>query len=182
MAKGYKGQRLNGPNDLWIAPDGAIYLTDPYYQRPYWTRKTPEITGNKLYYLPKGKKELQIADESFNTPNGIVGTPDGKYLYVADLGAGKTYRFAIQPDGSLNEKKLFTEQGSDGMTIDNKGNIYLTGNGVTVYDPDGKKIAHIPIAAKWTGNVCFGGEERNKLLITASKSVFLLDMKVKGVE
>lgn len=182
MAKGYKGQRLNGPNDLWIAPNGAIYLTDPYYQRPYWTRKTPEITGNKLYYLPKGKKELQIADESFNTPNGIVGTPDGKYLYVADLGAGKTYRFAIQPDGSLNEKKLFAEQGSDGMTIDNKGNIYLTGNGVTVYDPNGKKIAHVPVAAKWTGNVCFGGEERNKLLITASKSVFVLDMKVKGVE
>lgn len=182
MAKGYKGQRLNGPNDLWVAPNGAIYLTDPYYQRPYWTRKTPEITGNKLYYLPKGKRELQIADESFNTPNGIVGTPDGKYLFVADLGAGKTYRFTIQADGSLNEKKLFAEQGSDGMTIDNKGNIYMTGNGVTVYDPDGKKIAHVPIAAKWTGNVCFGGEERNKLLITASKSVFVLDMKVKGVE
>lgn len=182
MAKGYKGQRLNGPNDLWIAPDGGIYLTDPYYQRPYWTRKTPEITGNKLYYLPKGRKELQIADESFKTPNGIVGTPDGKYLFVADLGAGKTYRFTIQADGSLNEKKLFAEQGSDGMTIDNKGNIYLTGNGVTVYDPDGKKIAHVPVPAKWTGNVCFGGEERNKLFITASTSVFLLDMKVKGIK
>ena len=182
IAKGYKGQRLNGPNDLWIAPNGGIYLTDPYYQRPYWTRKTPEITGNKLYYLPKGKRELQIADESFNTPNGIVGTPDGKYLYVADLGAVKTYRFTIQPDGSLNEKKLIAEQGSDGMTIDNKGNIYLTGNGVTVYDPAGKKIAYIPVPARWTGNVCFGGKERNKLLITASKSVFVLDMKVKGVE
>ncbi len=182
LFKDYKGRKLNGPNDLWVAPNRGIYLTDPYYQRSYWTRKKPEITGEKVYYLPKGKKELVVADENLKKPNGIVGTPDGKYLYVADLGDKKTYRYLIQVDGTLKDRQLFTEQGSDGMTLDNLGNVYLTGNGVTVYNPEGKKIEHIAVPAKWTGNVCFGGKEKNKLFITASESVYILDMKVKGVE
>jgi len=182
LFKDYKGRKLNGPNDLWVAPNGGIYLTDPYYQRSYWTRKKPEITGEKVYYLPKGKKELVVADENLKKPNGIVGTPDGKYLYVADLGDKKTYRYLIQVDGTLKDRELFTEQGSDGMTLDNLGNVYLTGDGVTVYNPEGKKIEHIAVPAKWTGNVCFGGKQKNKLFITASEAVYILDMKVKGVE
>jgi gluconolactonase len=67
------------------------------------------------------------------------------------------------------------------MTIDNLGNIYLTGNGVTVYSPEGKKIEHITIPEDWTANICFGGKDRNILFITASKSVYTLPMKVKGV-
>ena len=59
----------------------------------------------------------------------IVGTPDGKILYVADLGAGKTYAYDIQADGTLAGKRLFCELGSDGMTIDEEGNVYLTGHG-----------------------------------------------------
>ncbi len=78
-------------------------------------------------------------------------------------------------------QQLFAEQGSDGMTIDNLGNIYLTGNGVTVYSPEGKKIEHITIPEDWTANICFGGKDRNILFITASKSVYTLPMKVKGV-
>jgi gluconolactonase len=77
-------------------------------------------------------------------------------LYIADIGDNKTYRYAIGKDGSLTEPKLFTEQGSDGITIDNKGNIYLTGNGVTVYNDKGNKIKHIPVPTTWTANVCFG--------------------------
>ena len=68
------------------------------------------------------------------------------------------------------------------MTLDNKGNLYLTGNGVTVYNQSGKKIAHIPIPADWTSNVCFGGKERNILFITAGQSVYTLAMNVKGIE
>ncbi len=182
LLSNYKGQKLNGPNDLWVRPNGGIYLTDPYYQRSYWTRKKPEIAGQKVYYLPKQKKDLVIADENIKQPNGIVGTPDGKYLYVADIGDKKTYRYVIQPDGTLKDRQLFTEQGSDGMTLDNLGNVYLTGNGVTVYNPEGKKIEHIAVPAKWTGNVCFGGKQKNKLFITASEAVYILDMKVRGVE
>ncbi len=182
LVKDFQGHRLNGPNDLWVHPNGGIYFTDPYYQRPYWDRKTPDIKGEKVYYLAKGKKEAVIADESLVRPNGIIGTPDGKYLYVADPGGRKTYRYTINADGSLQDRQLFAEQGSDGMAIDNKGNIYLTGNGVTVFNAEGKKIEHIAIPAKWTANVCFGGKHKNILFITASESVYTVQMKVSGAE
>ncbi len=113
-------------------------------------------------------------------PNGIVGTPDGKYLYVADIEGNKTYKFTIAEDGSLKDQALFAPQGSDGMTMDEKGNVYLTGKGVTVYNKEGKKIEHIDVPADWTGNVTFGGKEKNILFITASQNIFTLKMKVKG--
>lgn len=175
------GQKLNGPNDLWIDRKGGIYFTDPYYQREYWSRKTPDIKGEKVYHLPKGSKSPRVAADILKKPNGIIGTPDAKYLYVADIGDNKTYRFKINDDGSLTEQYLFAEMGSDGMTIDNKGNIYLTGNGVTIFNKEGNKIKHIPVPAKWTANVCFGGKAREKLFITASENLFVLDMKVNGV-
>src|SRR5690606_10261678 len=115
-------------------------------------------------------------DDQFEKPNGIIGTPDGKYLYVADIGAGKIYRSAIQTDGSLADKQLFASQGSDGMTIDERGNIYLTGKGVDVFSPAGEKIEHIDVPANWTANVCFGGPDRDLLFITASDKVFTLKM------
>ena len=80
----------------------------------------------------------------------------------------------------LIDKKLFADMGSDGMTIDSKGNVYLTGKGVTIFNPKGEKIENIPVDAPWTANVCFGGTDRKTLFITASKSVFTLKMKVKG--
>jgi gluconolactonase len=182
LLKQLNGKKLNGPNDLWVHPRGTIYFTDPYYQRPWWTRKKADIEGEKVYLFREKDKELVIATEDVVKPNGIVGTPDGNYLYVADIGAGKTYRYTIEKDGGLVNRELFAEQGSDGITLDNRGNLYLTGNGVTVYNPAGKKILHIPVPAKWTANVCFGGRERNILFITASESVYTLAMKVKGVE
>jgi gluconolactonase len=184
LVTGYNGHLLNGPNDLWIAPTGGIYLSDPYFQRDYWTRKSadPALAGEKLYYLPAGGKELLMADSSITKPNGLVGTPDGKYLYVADMGPWKTYRYNINPDGSLTNKQLFADEGSDGMTIDERGNIYLTNNGVSVYSPAGKKIEHIPIPEKWSANICFGGKDRKTLFITASQGVYTVRMNVRGVE
>jgi gluconolactonase len=181
LLSGFGGHRFNGPNDLWIHSKGQIYFTDPYYQRPYWDRKSPDIKGQKLYWLPEGKKEAVVADENLVQPNGIIGTPDGKFLYVADIGDGKTYRYSIGEDGSLTDRRLFVEQGSDGMTIDNQGNIYLTGKGVTVYNSKGEKIKHIEVPAKWTANVCFGGKQKNILFITASEFLYTLQMQVKGV-
>jgi gluconolactonase len=182
LVKNYQGQRLNGPNDVWVNPNGNIYITDPYYQRDWWDRTTPDIKGEKVYCLPKGKKDLVMVADSFKRPNGIVGTPDGKYLYVADIKDNKTYRFKIEKDGSLQEQTLFVPQGSDGMTLDNKGNLYLSGNGITVYNSDGEKIEHIEVPAKWTANLCFGGKDKHELFITASESVYTLHMDVKGVE
>lgn len=182
LLKSFEGHRFNGPNDLWIDKRGGIYFTDPYYQREYWDRKKPDIEGQKVYYLAKGKKEATIVDDQFTQPNGIVGSPDGKYLYVADIGAGKTYRYDINGDATLSNRQLLFSQGSDGMTLDNEGNIYITGQGVTIYNKDGIKIGHIPVPAGWTANVCFGGKDRKTLFITAMESVYTIKMNVRGVE
>ncbi len=185
LINNYNDHILNGPNDIWINRlTGGMYITDPYYQRDYWTRKNPDedLGGEKLYYLPPGKKEIVMADSNVIKPNGIVGTPDGEYLYVADMGAGKILRYDIQKDGSLKNKMLFINQASDGMTIDDKGNIYITGNGVTVFDSSGKKIDHINVPEQWTANLCFGGRNKDVLFITASKSLYKIQTTVKGVE
>jgi len=182
LLSNYEGHRLNGPNDLWIDAKGGIYFTDPYYQREYWDRKQPDIDGQKVYYLAKGKKEAVIVDDQLKQPNGIVGTPDGKTLYVADIGDWKMYKYHINEDASLSDRELLFPQGSDGMTLDNKGNIYVTGKGVTIYNKDGVKIGHIPVPGDWTANVCFGGRDRKTLFITAKESVYIIRMNIKGVE
>lgn len=174
------GKKLNGPNDLWIDKKGGIYFTDPYYQRDYWMRREPEIKEENVYYLPKGATQPVTVSRELVKPNGIVGSAYGRYLFVADIGDNKTYRFVINPDGTLSEKQLFVPQGSDGLTLDNRGNLYLTGNGVTVYDATARKIAYIPVPEKWTANICFGGKERDVLFITAGPSVYFLKMKVRG--
>jgi gluconolactonase len=182
LVKNLAGKLLNGPNDVWVAPNGGIYITDPYYQRDYWERKKPDLDSKNVYYLANGSSKLITVVSDMKAPNGIVGTPDGKYLYVADIGADKTFKYTIVPDGSLANKQLFVEQGSDGMTLDSQDNVYLTGKGVTIYNPEGIKIGHIDINEDWTGNLCFGGKNKDKLFITASKALYILQMKVKGVE
>jgi gluconolactonase len=178
----YNGRKLNGPNDLWVHPGGGIYFTDPLYARDYWTRDPAmQQEGQYLYYLAPDRKSLKRVDTDLEQPNGIIGSPDGKRLYVADIRARKTYVYEIRPDGSLAGKKLFTAMGSDGMTMDEKGNIYLTGRGVTVFNPAGEQIEQIPVEASWTANVCFGGKDMQTLFITASQYLYCLRMNVKGV-
>jgi gluconolactonase len=177
LLKDFNGLHFNGPNDLWIHPNGGIYFTDPYYQRDYWERKSPEITGQKVYYFQKNKKPVVVADDLLK-PNGIIGTPDGRYLYVADIEADKTYRYQIEADGSLSGRILFAPKGSDGMTIDDQGNIYLTGRGVTIYNSKGQLIEQIDL--RGTSNVTFGGKGNNILFITAGKSIYRVAMKVHG--
>lgn len=184
LVKDFHGHLFNGPNDCWVSPGKAVYFTDPYYQREYWQRKEPDaaLGGQRLYYMKNKSAVPVIADSLLIQPNGIVGTPDGQWLYVADFGAGKTFKYAIWKDGSLHNRTAFVNQASDGMTLDEKGNVYLTGNGVTVYNSSGEKIAEIPIPEKWTANICFGGKHKNILFITASEAVYTLAMNVKGVE
>ena len=181
IIKEYNGKLLNGPNDVWIRPDGGLYFTDPFFRRDYWTRQNSEQDAQGVYYLDAQRNKLIRVADDLMMPNGIIGTPDGKTLYVADLGGQKTYQYTIQPDGTLSDKKLFCEMGSDGMTIDNEGNVYLTGRGVTVFDPSGKQIHQISVNAPWTANVCFGGKDRKTLFITAMQNLFGLQMRVKGV-
>ncbi|PHN93908.1 gluconolactonase [Maribacter sp. 6B07] len=177
----FEDKKLNGPNDIWVDLKGGIYFTDPYYQREYWTRTKAEISEKNVYYISPDGKEVSIIASGFVQPNGIIGTPDGKTLYVADIGDKKTYAYTIQPNGTLTGKKLFTNMGSDGMTIDNKGNIYLTGDGVTVFNKKGEQIHHIPLNENWTANITFGGKDQNILFITAMGAIYTLKMNVKGV-
>jgi gluconolactonase len=180
VVKDFEGKLLNAPNDLWIRPDGGVYFSDPFYPRDYWKRGPSEQSVEGVYYLPPDRSKLVRVVADLKQPNGLIGTPDGKTLYVADIRANKTYAYDIQADGSLANKRLFCELGSDGMTIDNEGNVYLTGQGVTVFNARGEKIKTIPVDAKWTANVCFGGKDRQTLFITSSDKLMSLQMRVKG--
>ncbi|HSI33694.1 MAG TPA: SMP-30/gluconolactonase/LRE family protein [Tepidisphaeraceae bacterium] len=181
LVKDFGGKLLNGPNDVWAAPDGALYFTDPLYKREYWKRDPKQQQDvMAVYLLPAGAKEPRRVATDLKQPNGIVGTADGKTLYVADIGAKKTFRYTVAPDGALIEKKLFCDMGSDGMTLDAAGNLYLTGKGVTVFAPTGDKLGVIDVPEGWTANICFGGKSMDTLFITASKSVYTLKMTVKG--
>ncbi|MCF0061151.1 SMP-30/gluconolactonase/LRE family protein [Dyadobacter chenwenxiniae] len=183
LVKDYEGKLLNGPNDLWIDPKGGIYLTDPMYKRDYWKRDPAmQQDGQHVYYLNPETKKLIRVDEKLKQPNGIIGTKDGKRLYVADIGDNKTYVYDIQNDGTLANRKLFVPKGSDGMILDAEGNLYITGKGVTVFDKTGQQIAHFPIHNGWTANLCFGGKNNDLLFITAETAVYGLKMKVKGVK
>ena len=178
----YGGKKLNGPNDLWVHPNGGIFFTDPLYKRNYWTRNPDrQQDGEHVYFMSQDGKKVERVETTLVKPNGIVGSANGKLLYVADIGGKKTYSYRINKNNQLIDKKLFVEMGSDGMTLDQKGNVYLTGDGVTVFNKKGIKIAHIPLNARWTANVCFGGSDKSTLFITSMDGLYTLDMNVKGL-
>ena len=170
LADTYEGKPFNSPNDLWIDPNEGIYFTDPRYG----SRENLPQDGEHVYYLSADRKKLIRVVNDMVRPNGVLGTPDGKLLYVADHGAAKTYVYKIQPDGTLSDKKLFAEQGSDGMALDEKGNVYLTSKAVTVYSPSGQRIKTIDVP-ETPSNVCFGGGKKT-LFITARTSLYSIDM------
>jgi gluconolactonase len=177
----YQDKPLNGPNDLWNTPDGGVYFTDPFYKRTWWDHSTMPQACQAVYYLEPDHKTITRVIDDLVQPNGIVGTPDGKTLFIADIGGKKTWSYSINKDGSLGNKKLFCELGSDGMTIDTDGNIYLTGNGVTIFDKSGMQVGNIAVPEDWTANVCFGGKDMKSLFITASKSLYRIRTQIKGV-
>lgn len=180
IASEYAGKPFNGPNDVWIAPNGALYFTDPFYKRAWGRHKQMPQDGEHVYFVSPDYKRIERVVTDLQKPNGITGTPDGKRLFVADIGGGRTWAFDIQPDGTLTNKTLFCELGSDGMTLDELGNLYLTGKGVTIFDRTGRKIEHINVPEPWTANVSFGGPDHRTLFITASRSLYSIRLRVKG--
>jgi gluconolactonase len=183
LVKDYNGKLLNGPNDVWVLPNGGMYLTDPYFHRPWWgpEHATALQDKNCVYYLTPDAKTLTRVIDDYQLPNGIGGTPDGKILYVSDMGARKTWKYDVQPDGSLKNKTLFCNAASDGMTMDSLGNVYCTSAGVTVFDKTGKQIERIPPPdGQQPANIAIGGKDRNILLMAARTSAYTLKLKVKG--
>jgi len=180
LASQFDGKPLNGPNDVWVRPDGALYFTDPFYKREWWSYTQRPQDGEHVYFLSADRKTLKRVTTDLVQPNGIIGTPDGRTLFVADIRAGKTWAYDIQPDGALTNKRLFCELGSDGMTLDEAGNLYLTGRGVTVFDKTGKQIEQIAVPERWTANVSFGGTDHKTLFITASTGLYAIRLQHRG--
>lgn len=181
LVDNYEGRKLGGPNDLWVTPEGGIYFTDPLYERTWWNHSLPQIEERRVYFIAPNQTKPKIVAKGFGQPNGIIGSADGKTLYIADNGEKKTYSFTINENGELSNRTLFSDMGSDGMTTDNQGNVYLTGDGVTVFNSMGEKITHIAVPEKWTANITFGGPNQDILFITAMDSVYTLAMNVHGV-
>jgi gluconolactonase len=177
----YEGKALNGPNDVWVRPDGALYFTDPFYQRPWWTHTAMPQDSQQVYFLSADRRRFVRVTNDLVKPNGIIGTSDGRQLFVSDIEAKKTYRFDVAPDGTLSGKTVVVDVGSDGMTLDEEGHLYLTGDGVMVFDASGRRIEHIRVPdEKWTANVAFGGRDRRTLYITASTGLYAIRMRVTG--
>ena len=175
LADKYMGKQFNAPNDLWIDPQGGVYFSDPYYGQP----KELEMDGFHVYYISPDRSGITRVTDDLVKPNGLIGTPDGKTLYVADHGDTKTYAYKIESDGKLSDRRLFASQGSDGMTLDEQGNLYLTSGAVQVYNPDGEKILEIDVP-EGPANVTFGGPDFKTLFITARTGLYSLAMQVKG--
>ncbi|MFC1498074.1 SMP-30/gluconolactonase/LRE family protein [Verrucomicrobiota bacterium] len=176
IADKYNGKKFNSPNDLWVDPEGGIYFTDPRYGK----QDDMEQNGFCVYYIPPDKRTVIRVVDDLVKPNGIVGTADGKHLYVADPGDGKIYVYEITEKGLVKNRKLFVEEKCDGMTLDEYGNLYITSDSVLVYDKNGNRIANIEVPEK-PSNVCFGGPNRQKLFITARTGLYAICMNVRGI-
>ena len=175
LADALEGRRFNSPNDLWVDPKGGVYFSDPRYGAD----DDKEMDGDHVYYISPDRAEVRRVADDLVRPNGIVGAMDGSRVYVADHGAGRTYVYAPTADGSLSDKRLFATQGADGMTIDEMGNVYLTGQDITVYDPNGVQIASIAVPEP-PANLAFGGTDGTTLFITARTSLYAVTMTVTG--
>ncbi len=170
LADRFEGKRLNSPNDLALARDGTIYFTDP----PYGVRaEDRELDFQGVYRIaPDGKVTLEV--RGMNRPNGLALSPDGKRLYVDDSAARLVNVYPVRPDGSLGQGRLLVDLADrtrvvDGMKVDAKGNLYVTGtDGVFVISPEGRVLAKLNCPGQCT-NCCFGGEDRRTLFVTARR-------------
>jgi gluconolactonase len=204
LAAGYDGKLLNGPNDVWISPTtGGIYITDPMFPRDYWDESDPRVQpwppthseqaasgkGGHVYYLAPGASTLvRVTGDGWDAdswPNGVVGTPDGKKLYVNKWAAddmGGTFAFDINDDGTLSNVTQLSNMGGDGMSMDEQGNLYISNSiGIVVLSPDGLELFRIEGAGGATNNVFAGADERT-LFITNIDGVATVDMNVSGIE
>ena len=201
LADGYQGKRLNSPNDLVYRSDGSLYFTDPPYGLPMQNDSDPgkELKVNGVYRLPAAlsqapgavprRDKLQLLVGDLPRPNGIAFSPDEKVLYVSNSGPQKTWtRYPVKPDGSLGPGELFFDASSDmragnpdGIKVDRTGNVYGAGpGGVWVFSPAGKHLATI-LVPEVVSNLSWGGADDRSLFITATTSVYRIDLEVPGV-
>jgi gluconolactonase len=173
-----EGKKFHSPNDLAIKSDGTIWFTDP----PYGLAGKPkEQDGNWVYRFDPATKKVTVVCREFDMPNGIAFSPDEKRIYIADSGKpARVGAFDVKADGTLGPAVFWLEGGSDGMRVDEKGNLYTTaGDGVRIYNPEGKRIATIKVP-EVPANVGFGGEDFKTLFITARTSLYAVKLRIAG--
>jgi gluconolactonase len=199
LADSYQGKRLSSPNDLVYKSDGSLYFTDPPYGLRTQKDDDPDkqIKVNGVYRIPHAleqkagtepaRGELQLLVSDLPRPNGIVFSPDEKYLYVDDSERKIWMRYRVQPDGTLTEAKLFADASSDkrpgapdGMKVDSVGNLYSSGpGGVWIFSPEGKLLASIDIPER-VANLAWGGADHKMLYISASSGLYRVHLKIAG--
>ena len=176
-----EGRRLHSPNDLVFGDDGALWFTDPRYGL---RGREPELDGDYVFRrAPDGT--VTIAADDFHRPNGLCLSPDGRRLYVADSGDPKHVRaFSVWDDGVLSDGAVFYELVDagipDGLECDEAGRLYVTARDGVHVVADGKRIGRIRVVEPCT-NVAFGGADGRTLFITAGKSLWAIDLKVRGL-
>ena len=192
IADSHGGKRLNSPNDLVVKSDGSIWFTDPPYGilSDYEGEAAPqEQAGCYVYRVDAAGGEPSIATQDMVKPNGLAFSRDESKLYISDT--GKSH----DPDGphhirvfdvagnTLSGGAVFAdiEHGlSDGFRVDSQDNIWTsTGRGVSCYAPDGELLGEI-LVPEVVANLCFGGPKMNRLIITASTSVYTIYVGVTG--
>ena len=184
LADGYEGKRFNAPNDLVIDRDGGIYFTDPMFRAP-----TPWPQGVQAFYYraPDGKlTRLGVVEKA---PNGIILSPDEKTLYVIPSQQAEMLAYPVEAPGKIGKERVFctlkqaagkTSGGGDGLTIDTKGNLYITSAlGVQVFNPQGSLLGIIEFPEQ-PANCDFGGPDYKTLYATARTSLYAVPMEATG--
>ncbi len=184
LADSYQGKRFNAPNDLVIDQHGGVYFTDPEYRAP-----KPLPQGKTcVYYLAANGKVTRLIEDLPN-PNGVILSPDEKTLYVIPSGQKEMMAYPVEGPGKLGKGKVFCtlaqatpsgNGGGDGLTVDTRGNLYITsGLGIQVFAATGKKLGIIRLP-EVPANCTFGGKEGKTLYATARKSLYKMEMEVTG--
>ncbi|MDH5671193.1 MAG: SMP-30/gluconolactonase/LRE family protein [Myxococcales bacterium] len=171
----YQGTAFSSPNDITVRSDGTVYFTDPAWQIGNRSERLPQRAYRRV---PAG--ELHVIDD-IPRANGITLSPDGGRLYVSNGDSVRAY--ALGEDGSTSTWSPFVDSGSDGMTVDCAGNLYITTAGVVrVHDPEATLLGEIqlPEGADTTTNVAFGGPERRTLFITGGSKLYAIDLAIPG--
>ena len=188
LADKYQGKRLNSPNDLVYRSDGALYFTDPPFGLPkFFEDPRKELPYSGVFCLINGA--LKLVSTDLTGPNGLAFSPDEKFLYVDNWDEKRKVimRYEVQPDGTLTNGSVFFdatnepgEDAWDGMKIDQRGNLYLSGpDGLWILSPEGKHLGTI-IGPEHPHNLAWGGEDHKTLYLAAQTGLYRLSVNIPG--